>query len=121
MPAEWIDHKGKRILFVDHRDCSPSEMINDLDLAARMVLEMPPENKVRVLINIEGATIDTAVMARLKKIGKEVFGPVTEKEAIVGIHGIRNILLSTYNRVTGTGKTQKLFDSQEEALEWLAS
>jgi hypothetical protein len=120
MSVEWIEHKGTRVLFADHRDCSPSEMINDLDLAAKMVREMPPENKVRFLINVEGATFDSAVMARLKELGKEV-GPVTEKSAYVGMRGIRSIFLSAYNRVTGAAKTQKLFDIQEEALEWLAS
>lgn len=120
MPVEWIEHKGKRIMFIDHRECSSQEMINNIDLSAEMLQDIPSGVKCRYLANIEGATIDTNVMTRLKQVGKE-FDPKVERSALVGVRGIRNILVQGFNRVTGAGKTQKLFDTQEEALEWLAS
>jgi hypothetical protein len=120
MSVEWIEHKGKRILYMDHRGCQPEQMIENLELGLKMVQETPPQTKILLLVDIEGSVNDTAVMARLKEVGKEV-EPKTEKEAIVGVHGVRHIMLSAYNRVTGAGKTQRLFDSQDEALDWLVS
>ena len=38
---------------------------------------------------------------------------------MVGIHGLRNVLLQAYNLATGAGQNQRVFDTEEEALEWL--
>jgi hypothetical protein len=121
MGVEWIDHNGKRILLIDHRGLEPEAVIKNIELAAAMVGEVPSPARIRYLANFEGATVNAAVMACLKKVGQEVFEPITDKSAVIGVTGIRNILLAAYNRVTGAGSHQKLFDSQEEALDWLVS
>ena len=59
-------------------------------------------------------------MSYAEEQGKEI-EPRIEKSAMIGIEGIRHILIAAYNRVTGAGSVQKLFDSREEALEWLVS
>lgn len=120
MGVEWLEHEGKRVLFTDHRDCSSKQVIENLDTQLEMVQEIPPPTKILILTNAEGAVLDTAAMTRSKAIGSEIEARI-EKHAIVGIHGIRNILLAAYNRVTGAGKHQKLFDNHEEALDWLTS
>ena len=120
MSVEWIEYKGTKILFLDHRDQEPAAVIEDLETSKVFLDEIPEVNKLRVLINTEGAIISKEVMARLKEMGKQ-FEPRAEKAAVVGITGIRHILLSAYNRVTGAEKHQKQFDTQEEALEWLSS
>lgn len=121
MSVQWIEHKGRRILFTDHRGATQKELIDDFEQAVKLIQEVPPPTKIRYLADFEGAMIDTAVMTKLKELGREVYEPRTEKSAVVGIHGIRHILLAAYNRVTGSGKNQKLFDTQEEALDWLVS
>jgi hypothetical protein len=121
LSVEWIEYKGKRILLIDLRGLAPEAIIENLDLTDQMLLEIPLGTRVSHLTDFEGAVVNTEVMARLKASGKEVVEPRTEKAAVVGVHGIRHILLAAYNRVTGAGKNQKLFDTQEEALEWLVS
>ncbi len=104
----------------DYRGMGPKELIENLELEAKTVLEVPPPGKSLILDDFEGAVVSKEVMARLKELGPQV-ELRTEKSAIVGIHGVRHVLLAAYNRVTGASNNQKLFDTQEEALEWLIS
>ncbi len=120
MSVEWIEYKGKQILIADYRDLEPKEFIEKLTLSAKMILEVPPPTKILSLSDFRGAVASKEVMAKLKELGPQVEAR-TEKNAIVGIHGIRHVLLSAYNRVAGASNNQKLFDTQEEALEWLVS
>lgn len=121
MGVEWIEHKGRQILYMDFRDQETPQMIEHLELGQRMILELPEESKFLGLYNYTGATVTVEYMARVKELGKAVFEPRSEKTAILGVTGIRHILLAAYNRVTGAGATQKLFDNRQEALEWLVS
>lgn len=121
MGVEWIEHNGKRILFTDHRGQGSHGMITNAEKAAQMVREVHQPEKILFLTNFEGATLTPEVMARLKTLGQEVYEPRTEKLALLGITGIRHILLAGYNRITGAGKHQKLFDNREDALDWLVS
>lgn len=121
MPVEWIEHKGKRILLCDHRNLESDEVIATGQLAANMVQEVPEPAKLLFLTDFEGAVIDTKTMANIKEMGQTVFEPRTEKSAVVGITGIRHILLAAYNRFTGAGDRQKLFDNHADALDWLVS
>lgn len=121
MPVEWIEHKDKQILHLDLRGLGPDALLKDLKAADQMFLEIPLGTQVLHLTNFEGATVNTTAMSHLKESGTAIVEPRTEKAAVVGIHGIRNILLSAYNRVTGAGQVQKTFDTQEEALDWLVS
>lgn len=121
MGVEWIEHKGKRILFTDHRGQGPDRMIENAERAAQLVREVPPPEMILFLTDFEGALVTAAVMARLKNLGKDVWEPRTEKLALIGIYGFRHILVTAYNRFTGASKNQKLFDNREEALDWLVS
>ncbi len=120
MSVKWTEYKGKRILMCDYRGLGSEELAEDISTAAKMLLEVPAPTKSLIFNNFEGAVVGKDVMTRLKEVGPEV-EPRTEKSAIIGIHGVRHVLLSAYNRVTGAANHQKLFDTQEEALEWLVS
>jgi hypothetical protein len=121
MSVEWIEHKGKRILLIDHSGLELEAVIENLELVDKIMLEFPPDAKLLHLSNFEGVMINVTVLARLKESGKAVVEPRTEKAAVVGLSSLQHILLASYNRFTGAGKRQKVFDTQEEALEWLLS
>ncbi len=59
-------------------------------------------------------------MNELNKAGKEVFESKAEKQAILGLTGLKSILFQTYLRFTGT-KTTKAFTSEDEAVDYLVS
>jgi hypothetical protein len=119
MGVQWIERNGKRILYVDHRHSSSDQIIENIKTSEKMVASMT--GGLRTYANFEGAIVDKEVMQHLKKSGAEVFEPITQKQAIVGVKGIRHVLLQAYNMFTGGGQHQQLFESEEEALAWLAA
>jgi len=56
-------------------------------------------------------------MERSKQLGAEVFKVKTEKGAVLGVTGIKKVLLNAYNMVAG--EKLRAFDSEEEAKEYL--
>jgi hypothetical protein len=119
MGVRWIEQNNHQILYFDHRGLKPDEVIENLKVGNQMVANI--DGDLCVLSNFEGATVDATVMQFLKTSGAEVMEPILDKTAIVGIRGIRHVLLQAYNSVTGAGQNQRLFDTEEEALAWLAS
>ena len=119
MSAQWVERNGKRILFFDHRGAKPEQIVENVDIGKQMVAGMT--GGLLSLADFTGATVDMTALQHLKTSGKEVFEAITEKQAIIGVHGLRHILLQAYNAFTGAGEHQQLFNTQEEAYEWLAS
>lgn len=119
MSVQWIERNGHKILYFDHSNLTPEQIIENLEAGNQMVSDIT--GGLRVLSNFEGAVVNADVMQALKTNGAEVMEPIMDKTAVVGIYGIRHVLLQAYNRFTGAGQQQKLFDTEEESLEWLAS
>jgi hypothetical protein len=123
MSVEWIEHKGTQILVLDYQGMPAEAIIAEIERGQAIVEEgpVPPPTRIRVLYNFEQAQINAAVMVRLIQQGQQVLEARTEKSAILGIQGPRNILLTAYNRATGAGDNQQVFDNWDDALNWLAT
>ena len=115
MSATWIEHKGKQILYVDFRNLRDEKVIETVEEEARLIRQSP--TNVLVLANVAGATI--ASLEKLKSIGKSDIHPKIAKSALIGISGLKDILLRAYNSFTGSS-TQS-FPSEAAALDWLVS
>lgn len=116
MAVKWMNHKGKQIFLMDYSCCkNAQEMIETLNEARTLIAQKP--GKVLRLVDVRGASGSREFMDAAKQAGKEVFNAKTEKAAIVGIYGIKKVLLMGYNNIS----TNKLlpFSSQEEALDYL--
>ena len=113
--VRWIEYKGKRILYADFRGQKGKEAMETLELGAKMAALSP--KKVLMLSNFEGAAGSPEWFARVKELGKEVFDVKVEKDAVVGITGVKAVLMEAYNKVTRKGVV--VFKTEAEALEWL--
>ena len=80
-----------------------------------MLAESP--DKVLVLANVEGAAIST--LETIKRGGKGRIAPKVAKSALLGVTGLKDILLRAYN--TFTGSSARSFSIEAEALDWLVS
>lgn len=114
MPVSWITYKGKEILLIDYRGLSLDESFETLGQVGKMVAEK--DEKVLILADVRDSYTSPEFMTRLKETGKQI-KPMTQKQAIVGITGLKGILLDAYNRFTESAS--KTFSTQEEAKEWL--
>ncbi|MCK5521392.1 MAG: hypothetical protein KAI81_09785, partial [Candidatus Marinimicrobia bacterium] len=74
---EWIEHKGKKILYCDYRKLSEDEMI---DLIEKEAQEMK-KGKTFLIVNFDGAGIPPNFIKHAKELGKSTINPNTIKSA----------------------------------------
>jgi hypothetical protein len=117
METKWIEHKGKQILFVDYRGAK-----DDNDMLTMLYQEVEIEKKanfkVPVLSNFTGIFPQAKYLSEVKRLGKEIRNDKTTKTALLGIDGLKSLLVQGYIAFTGD-KSLKTFDNEEVAKDWL--
>ncbi|MEQ6165876.1 hypothetical protein AAOE16_01675 [Ekhidna sp. MALMAid0563] len=118
MPVSYITHKGRKILYVNFKDIKSKEaVLANLEEMKKFYLEAT--EKIYLLLDVRGTFTDPEVMDRLKNYGKNHFNGKSEKRAVLGVTGVKKILLKGYNLVTKT--EVQPFDDEEQAKDYLAS
>lgn len=115
MPINYIEYKGKRILYIDFRNKNGDQNVATLDEVAKEMQTW--KQKGLTLSDFRNSTGSPAYMARIKKLGVEIFIPMTIKNAAIGLTGLQKILLNAFNSFCKT--SAQAFDTEEEAKEWL--
>jgi len=117
MPIHNITHNGKLVLFIDYSKCqNQQEMISLLNEAVSHYRNSP--NNIRILSDFTDAYGGIDFMTKLKSYGKEL-GDKTDKAAVVGVEGVKEILLKGYNMIAK--KPTKSFRNKIQALNYLTS
>lgn len=115
--VKYLEHKGQRILIQDLTDSTSVEMnIKIFDRTQDIILSQPPKS-VRLLSIFTNAHYSPEAVDRLKQFSKTVT-PYMAASAAVGIAGIKKIIYNSLIRLTG--RNIMLFDTVEQALDWLA-
>jgi hypothetical protein len=115
MNIKWITHSNKRILYSDYRGLNSEQMISQIKQEAEIILKAG--SKILYLGNFEGTVVDSAFMKIANELGKKT-QVLNEKSAVVGVSGMKTVMLNTYNLFT---KGQlKAFSTEEKALEFLS-
>lgn len=117
MPVSILNHKGKEIIYVDHKGLQGEGMINCFKEASKEILLR--KNTALSLADFTGVDISKEFIEYLKS---EEVKPITQcvkKEAIIGVSGIKKMVLNIYSALTGSGA--KVFNTQEEAMDFLVA
>jgi len=118
MPAKWIEHREKRILYVDVRKASLQEFI--AALREGDALTRASSGQVLYLGNIEDAAASREVMKVIKEIAHDMGRKRLGKMAVVGVTGVKKILMeAVVGMFDQTGIPVKAFKTEQEALDWL--
>lgn len=118
MPVSIITHKGKKILYTDFSNIRDSKVTYAMvDESDKMYQEYG--NNVRHLLNFENAAVSPEFFEKSKQLGKKNVSKCL-KDAFVGITPVKQILLKGYLLFTGGNRTARVFNSIEEAKDWLA-
>lgn len=119
MKSKWITHKGRRIFYCDFsgfgRDTAALE--TEIEAVDGDILR-EPKGSVLALADLRGTVTGSDVVDVFKKSAKRTNGYV-RKQAVVGVTGVQRILASAVARFSG--QSLHLFDTIEEANDWLAS
>ncbi len=116
MSVRQMQHKGKPYLYADFRGTTKEE--EQLAILQQIIeLAEAAPGAVSILSNFEGASVSGAFMAKAKDRGKERKAKV-ERQALVGITGLKKILMTGYITFTGQ-KAVRAFETDAEALDWI--
>ena len=118
MPVAYITHNGQKILYVDLSE-SKSETRSFELLEETKEAYLNATEKLLVLVNTEGAYVNSNVSARMKEYGKLYFKDGAKRRAYVGIHGLKKLIFKAYTKIVGGDV--KIFEDLESAKEYLVS
>lgn len=117
--CRWATHNGVRILVVSYGRCRTDEEM--LAVLAEQVAQIHAAGtKVRVLHDYRNAFWGERFIEESKRLSKERRERAFERVALVGMVGIKKVLLQSYRLFTGD-TSSRTFDTVDAALAWLAS
>lgn len=112
---EEIEYEGHRIIYVDYRGLDEEECIQLIKDYTKKVTE---ENKMHLcLANVTKIYATPDYMKQAYEMGR-VTRHLMKKVAVVGITGVKFVLLQSLNKVMGEPGLVP-FNNEEEAKEWL--
>ena len=115
--SEWINHKGKKIFYIDLVSESHEEMKKTCYQAALEIANQPPKS-VLCLTNTKDARFFRETPQLLKEFTKSN-EPYMLMTAVVGVEGFQRALYTGILMFTRR-KNLVLKGTKEEALDWLA-
>jgi hypothetical protein len=111
----FIDHDGKRLLYLDLAHASPRQKAEAMRSAADLVAGEPP-GSVLLLLDVTGAGLSEDVEAAVTEFCERSATHVRAR-ALVGATGLKKVL---YARLHAARGGQAVFDDLGLAREWLA-
>lgn len=118
MPISFITYKGKEILYIDLRESKTEQRSKELLAETVRVYEESKGNLI-ALTNVEGAFMNPEIIEETKKYAKTLFTIKARKRAMVGVKGLKKLIFNSYAKISGNNI--RLFDTEEEAKEYLVS
>ena len=113
---EWIEFKGKEILYNDRSNLSPDDIIRNVDEAREIVMKSG-KRRILYLVDNSNNNIIPKVKDHIKKVGKEL-DPFLSKSAVIGTSQPQKVFVNLLNKMTRM--SIRVFDDLESAKEWLA-
>jgi hypothetical protein len=113
--VRFIEHLGKRILFINYSHCDVAMLKAVAEEGHRVIAGEEP-NSVLTLNDVTGTTFDKESVAVLQaKVAANA--PYVRRAAVIGINGLQRLI---YEGVQAFSRRRiPLFDSRQEALSWL--
>ncbi len=116
MSVELITYNGKKIVFGDYSECNTKEkMIEKLYEVEKLMNNQ--HGSVLYLADLTNTHGSREFMKAAKEVANRTFNHKVEKAALLGIVGIKKVLLNGFNAVSKY--KFEPFDTKEMALEFL--
>lgn len=116
--VQWVSVEGSRVLYVDYRGTkTAAEMVALMPELVKQAKSAP--QPIRFLFNFTGVPVPPEFMKAAKELAKKDFANVKRKSAVLGVDGLKGMLLTAYNAFVGA--SMKPFASEADAYTWLRS
>jgi hypothetical protein len=118
MPSyQWIQHRGKRILYLDIASQTTEEFLDITERIKKVVVNEPPKS-ILCLINVKGGKFNTEISNAIKAFAKYC-DPYVKASASIGVEGLMKIIHNAVVMFTGN-KSIVLKNTRDEAMDWLS-
>ena len=116
--TEFIEHKGKKILFMDFSKSQKKEILKAIEQTKNMAEKQIKPGTGLGLLDVTDSDFDPDIVKALKDLAahNKQFMRMT---AIIGVEGLKTAIYSVVMEFTGR-KNLVLFDDIEKAKDWLA-
>ena len=111
--AQWIEHKGKRILFIDGPGLGEAQYIEAMEEMKQEVLK--EKNGALVLVNVSGIDMTKAAVDKSKEVvnATKKAGIPDRANVVVGLTGLQKAVAQLF------GRGVRFVDTVEEGKEVL--
>jgi hypothetical protein len=119
MKSHWVDHRGVSIFYVDFSNfgLNRSSLQEELEAISTIVTNQP-ENSILGLVDVRNTVLSVAVTLLIQGYAWRLGRHIRKAAVIVdGVNESKKMVLSSVTRAGG--REVVLFDSVEEAKEWL--
>ena len=113
----FIEHQGRQILLLDFSHASAQQMQLLLE-HVRITVAQHARESLLTLADFEGAEVDRAVAIKIKEV-LTLDRPFVKKTAWIGTGHIPHALLEGFHNFSR--RDIVVFNTREEALDWLIS
>jgi len=115
----WFEtYKGTKILVMDYTDMTDKEKIlAALNKTSDFCTSLPPKSALTVT-DVSNSSFDMEVAEAMKAAAKKN-APHIRASTAVGVKGLKKVILPVIAQFSG--RDYKVFESREEAFDWLAS
>ncbi len=112
---KWITHKGKEILYEDYTNLNGEEIAMRIPIFSHLELQMGKKDML-LIIDLSNSYASKAAVKGFTEAGKQT-GHLFAKTAVLGITGVKKVLLNVVNRLTSVNA--KPFSDIEDAKDYL--
>jgi hypothetical protein len=114
-----IDYKGKEIIIVDYSNLRKEAYVEAILKVRECFTEIINNgtHNILSLVNTTNSYVNNEALEEIKKLSAYI-NPYIKKLAYVGITGMKKLFIRILNVFTKDIE-QKLFDTMDEAKEWL--
>lgn len=113
MAHSFLQHNGQDVFFINHRGLSGEELLGSFRSASKYVLDNKKE--MLIVVDLSDTTMTKELDEYVKGEEMKATAKYIKKQAVVGITGIKKMVLRIYNALTGTNTV--MCDTVEEALD----
>jgi hypothetical protein len=119
MKSKWIFYKGTKILYADYSGFNNdmAALQKENDEVDAVVCQQAPKS-ILCICDVRDTVASSEAVAIIKNSAKRT-NPHVLKQAVIGVTGVRRVLADAVVRFSG--QNLSLFDTLEQAQEWLVS
>ena len=114
---KWFEYKDKEILLDDYTNLYPEQFAPLVKNIANLTLESGKKD-ILLIVDVTNSYANKEAVNAFVEAGK-ISKDLLTKTAVVGITGVKKILLNIVNKFSGANA--KTFATLDEAKEWLIS